>query len=204
MVKKKKDAPAAGPGGEAPPPRRQARSPYERSRETNKAVARRLLELWNERQESYLPPDLTSPGLITHFRNRVSAPAEEKTVRAQLETVVPGNAFRNQQFEEQVLIADDEYVFIGWEMKGTHDRPLYGHPATFKTVTTTGADVLRIQDGMIVEHWDFYTKARIHLLARLGLLDREMQKHLVVNELLGRNRATGRLRPEDLQAWLMV
>jgi len=190
--------------GEPPAPRRGGRSRYEKTREANKAVARHLLELWNERQESYLPRELTSPGLITHFGNRVGTTKEEKAARAKLQIVAPRSGLRNQQFEEQILIADDEYVFIGWQVTGTQDRPLYDQPATFKTVSATGGDILRIQDGQIVSHWDFYSKARIHLLARLGLLNRKMQRYLIANHLLGRNRATGRLRPEDLQAWLMV
>jgi len=198
MAKRTRDAGGSGSG------RRGGRSSIERSRETNKSIARQMLQSWNDRQETHLPRDLISPALITHFRNRVSTTKEEKAERTRLQVVAPRSGLRGQQFEEQVLIADEEYVFVGWQVTGTQDRTLYDQPATNKTVSATGGDILRIQDGKIVAHWDFYSKARIHLLARLGLLNPKMQKYLVDNDLLGRNRATGRLRPEDLQAWLMV
>lgn len=166
--------------------------PNKKNRERNKRVVRRVLRAWNRKKESFFPSHLISPALVTHFGNG-SAGAGARARSRELEVVLPNSAFPDQRFEEQILIADDKSVFIGWEFIGTHKGPLYGRRATGKAVTVHGADFYRLENGLIVEHWDFYSKTRVHVLAKLGLLDRKMQQYLINTGLLGRNYVTGRV-----------
>jgi len=163
------------------------------TREKNKAVARSLLDAWNQQRQSYLPPDLISPTLVTHFPRPRGRAIRGRSWRSASEVVLPREAFPDQHYEEQILIADDQFVFHAWDVTGTNTGPIYGRPATGKEVTVQGAHVLRLADDRIVELWDYYPKVRLHALARLGLLDSKMQEYLMTAGLIGRGRPAGRL-----------
>jgi len=175
----------------------EARIAFKANYDKNKEVARTLLKAWNERGESYLPSELVSPKLVTYLPYPFDRTARGRGSAID-ETVLPGKGFRDQQFKEQVLIADDKYIFIGWEVTGTHAGTLYGQPATGKTVTAHGADIIRVVDGQIVEHKHYYSRVRLQVLARLGLLNRNQQRYMLANGLIGRNHVTGRVNVREI------
>ena len=53
---------------------------------------------------------------------------------------------------EEVLVSGDRGV-LRWSATGTHEGDQLGVPATHRQVRMTGIDIVRIQDGRIVEHW---------------------------------------------------
>jgi hypothetical protein len=168
-------------------------------RERNKEIARNLLAAWNKQGETHLPANLISSKLITYLPGAGGRTARGARANTKVETALPAKAFREQRFSEQVLIADDEYVMIGWEVSGTHAGSLFGLAASGLTVTAPGADVFRIVDGKIVEHITYYSRTRLHALARLGLLGRRQKgllaqkERLLTPDLLGRNRAIAKV-----------
>jgi hypothetical protein len=176
--------------------------PDERIRETNKAVARQVLAAWNERGETHLPDDLVSPQMVRYFPYPVGyaarvpggATAARVPGGATADVALPRSAFPDQQFTEQIVIADEQHVFIAWELKATHKGTLYGMQATGKEVLVYGSDIIRLANGKIIQHLDYYPKARMHALAQLGLLGQNVQQELISDGLLGRNRTTGRVR----------
>jgi hypothetical protein len=156
------------------------------TRDINKAVARQLMSAWNQRGETYIPPDLAHPQLIRHFAAPVGLASA--TGQANPDAALPKSAVAGQQFTEELMVADEQYAFIAWQMTGQHRGALYGRAATNTTVTVHGSDLIRVVDGKVIEHWDWYSKARVQALAQAGLLDSTMQRTLVQNNLLGRNR----------------
>jgi predicted ester cyclase len=54
---------------------------------------------------------------------------------------------------ELALPVGDGRVFIRWRMEGTHTGNLFGVPPTNKKVFLHGHDLIRIEDGKIVEIW---------------------------------------------------
>jgi predicted ester cyclase len=161
-----------------------------RTRERAKQVARKMLEAWNAEGETYLPEDLMGPTLVTHFPQRLERANGGARRRVASEAALPREAFSGQRFEEEIVLSDGEYVFLAWSVTATNDGPVFGRAPTGKEVRVYGADVIRVDQGRIAEHWDYYTKARTHALAQLGLLDAEMQKTLEAERLLGRGPAT--------------
>lgn len=160
-------------------------------REQGKAVARRMLEAWNRRGETHLVEDLISPHLVTTFARPITfGPGSERN-RQLHEAALPRSAFSNQRFEEEILLAERDTVFVAWTVTATNDGPLFGRPPTGKEVTVHGADVLRVVEGKIATHRHFYGKTRAHALARLGLLDPEMQRMLLAEGLIARGRPSG-------------
>jgi len=143
------------------------------SRDTNKAVARQIMSAWNQRGETHIPQELA---------RRLGA------TPGQSQAALPGSAIQGQQFQEDILLADNQFAFMAWSMTGQHRGPLYGRAGTNAPVTVHGADLFRVVDGQVTEHWDWYSKARIQALGQLGLLDVRMQSQLIRDNLLGRNR----------------
>lgn len=165
--------------------------PDETTREANKTVARNLIEAWNRRGETHLPEELVSPHMVRHFPQSVGRAARGDAPAA--DSALPRDAFPDQQFTEEMVIADEDHVFIAWELRATQRGAFFGRAATNRTVTVFGSDVIRLADGKIIEHWEYYPKARIHALAQLGLLNAETARQLENEGQLGRNRRTGQV-----------
>ena len=49
-------------------------------------------------------------------------------------------------------VSEDRYM-IRWEASAKHTGDLFGVPATDKTVYFNGHDILKIEDGKVVEMW---------------------------------------------------
>jgi predicted SnoaL-like aldol condensation-catalyzing enzyme len=156
------------------------------TRDTNRAVARQLLSAWNKHGETYMPKDLAHPQMVRYFPQPVGmASASGQPAVA---SALPRAAIQGQNYQEDMIIANGEYAFVAWHMTGVHAGQLYGRAATGGSVTVYGADILRVADGKVIEHWDYYSKSRVQALGQLGLLDADMQRYLISNHLLGRNR----------------
>ena len=53
---------------------------------------------------------------------------------------------------DDVIVSGDRGV-LRWSATGTHQGDQLGIPATHRTVRLTGIDILRIEDGRVVERW---------------------------------------------------
>jgi predicted ester cyclase len=157
-----------------------------------KQVARSLLKAFNEQGETHLVESLVTDDVVTHFPETVRLPRNGgKRSRVASEVALPKDAFPDQRFEEEILVAEDDLAFIAWKLSATHKGEFYGKPATEEEVTVEGADIVRVRDGKIAEHWPFYSKPRVHVLARLGLLDSDVAEELNSAGLLRAGHARG-------------
>ena len=55
---------------------------------------------------------------------------------------------------DDVLISDDRAA-LRWHATGTHEGDQLGIPATHRQVRFAGIDIVRVQDGRIVERWGY-------------------------------------------------
>jgi predicted ester cyclase len=63
-------------------------------------------------------------------------------------------AFPDMDFRVELLIESDDLVVSNWTITGTHTgEPFYDVPASGQPVEINGTGILRIRDGLIVEHW---------------------------------------------------
>jgi hypothetical protein len=162
-------------------------------RENNRHVAEQLIAAWNDQGQTHLPGDLLDPRAVRFFPHPVGLAARGNRP-SPTEIALPKDAFPDQRYRQQMVIADHQYAFIGWGVQGTQHGSFYGRRGRNAHVDVNGADLIRLADGKIIEHWDYYSKPRVHALARTGQLDAAMQAQLIRDGLLGRNRRTGRRR----------
>jgi steroid delta-isomerase-like uncharacterized protein len=62
-------------------------------------------------------------------------------------------AFTEQTFEVDDVIAEGDKAVWRWTMQARHTGVFYGVPATGKMITATGISIVRIAGGRFVEHW---------------------------------------------------
>jgi predicted ester cyclase len=55
--------------------------------------------------------------------------------------------------EQVEVIANEDVVAVRSRVTGTNTAPMFGQPATGRSVTFTAMDIHRIKDGKIVETW---------------------------------------------------
>lgn len=63
-------------------------------------------------------------------------------------------AFPDMDFTVNLLVEQDDLVVTNWTITGTHTgSAFYDVPPSGEPVRIDGTAILRIRDGMIVEHW---------------------------------------------------
>ena len=77
-------------------------------------------------------------------------------------------AFSEQDMRHVDHIAEGDKVVIRWVNTATHTGDLMGIPPTGKTVTLTGTDIFRIEDGKLAEMWQNWDQ--MGMLIQLGVI----------------------------------
>jgi predicted ester cyclase len=62
-------------------------------------------------------------------------------------------AFEGLRIVPDEFVADGDRVSMRATLHGTHRGEFFGIPGTGRTVKATVIDVIRVEDGMIVEQW---------------------------------------------------
>jgi predicted ester cyclase len=97
-----------------------------------------------------------APEFASHVTARVNPDAVGQDIRGQeLEwwTQVR-SAFPDMVFSVGLLIESDDLIVSNWTVRGTHTgTPFYGVAASGEPVEINGTAILRMRDGLIVEHW---------------------------------------------------
>jgi predicted ester cyclase len=66
------------------------------------------------------------------------------------------------------MVAENNLVMVFLKGSGTHKGEFHGIPPTNKPVNIRSADLYRIEDGIIVGHWDVVDQ--LNLLKQTGTL----------------------------------
>ncbi|MEO5905318.1 MAG: ester cyclase [Saprospiraceae bacterium] len=80
------------------------------------------------------------------------------------------SAFPDLRVRNEDVIEDEREnkVVVRWTAQGTHTGELMQIPATGKKVSLRGVDILRVEDGKIVERWGEFDA--LGMLAQLGVI----------------------------------
>lgn len=119
------------------------------STETNKAIARRLLEAINTDNEA-LFLDVLAPDVVDHYSLPGLPPGREGW---NMNRKILRSAFPDCRWEEEAIIAEGDLVAGRYILRGTHLGDFLGIPPTGNAITVSNIHIVRIADGKIVEHW---------------------------------------------------
>jgi steroid delta-isomerase-like uncharacterized protein len=133
--------------------------------QSNTAAVRRFIERYQTAADEDAFAEVMHPDVVDHSRPPGIAEGAEG-VRQQFD------GFRRAfpDFRATILdqIAESDKVVTRKVFSGTHEGELMGIPPTGRQVEIHVIDIVRLEDGRIVEHWNIVD--RLGLLQQLGAL----------------------------------
>jgi len=120
------------------------------SAEENKAMVRRLMEVWNTGDVAVLD-EVIAADAVSHDPSTPDMGAGPEGVK-RLMTMYRA-AFPDITFTVEDQVADGDMVATRWTSYGTHRAALMGIPPTGKSATVTGMQIDRFAGGKIAETW---------------------------------------------------
>jgi steroid delta-isomerase-like uncharacterized protein len=120
------------------------------SAEENKAVLRRWIEAYNER-DLETEANLLAPDYVAHVP-AAPGPLEGLEAWRQFSGSF-AEAFPDIRLTIQDIVAEGETVAARVAFRGTHSGEFQGIPPTGKEVAFTSIEVNRVRDGKVEEHW---------------------------------------------------
>lgn len=132
------------------------------SEESKQVVARAAQAIFNDHDLDQIP-DLYAADFVDHGAPE-GAPQGPSGQRAKVEAFLA--AFPDLHISYSHQIAEGDLVAGRFVITGTHQGEFAGIPATGNTISLEGQDLLRVENGKIVEHWTVMDSAV--LMAQLG------------------------------------
>jgi predicted ester cyclase len=120
------------------------------SSDANVAIAHRWSEDVITGKNLDVLDEILDPSVVHHYAMFPDAHGEPE-VKAGLARLL--EAFPDIVQTDEDTFADGDLVVVRWSASATHQGPLFGLPATGKTVQITGINIYRIDCGKIVESW---------------------------------------------------
>jgi steroid delta-isomerase-like uncharacterized protein len=78
------------------------------------------------------------------------------------------SAFPDFKFTVNHIVAESDWVCIQFTMTGTNKGPFMGMPATGKSISVEGYDLIHIVDGKATEHWGIIDNGT--MMMQLGMM----------------------------------
>lgn len=112
-------------------------------------------------------PDAVEKWVVENYRqHQPGIPNGRKPFKEYLKKLFI--AFPDYTGEIENIVVQDDLVSFHFKWWGTHEGTFLGVKPTGKKITRRTADVLRIKNGKIVEHWGIVDQ--VNMLKDLGLL----------------------------------
>jgi steroid delta-isomerase-like uncharacterized protein len=134
------------------------------SAETNKAIVRRYYEEVHNQGKRELLKEIAAEGYVEHN----PFPGQGQGLDGFRQRVEALHGAFTMNFTIEDMIAEGDKVVVRWTNHNLHQGPFLGIPATGKSITVTGIDIHRLQNGKLAEHWDVVDM--LGLLQQLGVV----------------------------------
>ena len=133
---------------------------------TNIAIVRRFIDEYQTGGDKVVLRATISPRLVNRTPMTENSPGGVEEVEAIFDMFHA--AFADFAVEVQRQFADGDEVMTYKTFTGTHTGAFQGIPPTGRAVRFDVMDIVRLEDGQIVEHWGVVDQ--IGLLRQLGVL----------------------------------
>jgi predicted ester cyclase len=134
--------------------------------ERNKAVSRRWIEVFNDRDD-VAEADVRAPDYVAHAPASLEpAPLDSDAWTGFLSGFVEG--FHDLRLTVEDAVGEGDLVAQRIHFEGTHTGEFQGLPPTHRKVSFSGLELNRFVDGKVVEHW--FQLDALALLQQLGLV----------------------------------
>jgi predicted ester cyclase len=133
--------------------------------ETNIAAVHRLIEEGFNAGDLAVCDELVAPDCLEHQRGSMSGTEGTKDTIRTLRTW-----FSHFDLTIVDLVATDDTVWFRNRATGVNTGEVMGRPATGRSFDITVIDIVRFNDGKIVEHWG--VPDQLGMLLQLGLFGR--------------------------------
>ncbi len=135
------------------------------SAEENIAIVRRLIDEGFSGGDLDVVDEVMAPGCLEHQRgNKPGAEGAKDTIRTLRKW------FSEFQLTIEDVAVNGDKVWMRNVARGVNTGSIMGHPPTGKHMQVDVYDVVRIENGKIVEHWG--VADQMGLMLQLGLLPR--------------------------------
>lgn len=134
--------------------------------EQMKQTAQRFLDLWFSGKTDGIE-EIVAENFVSHM----SMPGVSSTGLQQLKDMVAisSAAFTDNKTEDLHLIAEGDRVVVHYRWKGVNTGSMgEGMPATNKPIDVHTVDVLRFENGKVVEHWGYMEEFK--MMQQLGMM----------------------------------
>jgi predicted ester cyclase len=134
--------------------------------EHNKAVSRRWIEVFNERDDA-AEADVRTQGYVAYAPVSLEpTPLDSEAWTRFLSDFV--EAFPDLHLTVEDTVGEGDLVAQRIRFAGTHTGEFQGLPPTHRKVTFSGLELNRFVDGRVAEHW--FQMDSLALLQQLGLV----------------------------------
>ena len=143
-----------------------ADSAKQASMEQMKQTTQRFLDLWFSGKT-----DGIEEIVAENFKSNLPMPGVTSTGIQQLKDMIAlsSTAFTDNRTEDLHLIAEGDRVVAHYRWKGVNSGPMgEGMPATNKPIDVHSVDVLRFENGKVVEHWGYMEEMK--MMEQLGMM----------------------------------
>ena len=107
--------------------------------------------------------DVVAPDIIEHQDGATSGIDGLRALITELRT-----SFPDLHLAIQDTATSGDTAWFRIRASGTNDGPLYGRPPTGRPMEITVMDVMRVEDGRLVEHWG--VADRLAVLKQMGAM----------------------------------
>ena len=135
---------------------------------TTATIARRVFEDGLNRRDASVFEELVAADYVNHegadMLLEASGPKDWSDVLARLSA-----SFPDVSWEVLRTLAQGDHVWVETRMSGTHQGAFFGIPPTGRRFAVRQVHMLRVQDGLIREHWA--VRDDLGVLVQLGAVE---------------------------------
>ena len=134
--------------------------------EENKARTLAFMEEVLNKKNVGALDDFFAADYVEHSESPPGIPANREGMKQMMGMFFAG--FPDLQVTTEEVIAEGDKVVVRNTVRGTHQGEFMGIPATGKQIEISEIHIVRIVDGMVVEHWGITDQ--MGMMQQLGLI----------------------------------